>query len=108
MISNPEIFDEMYSAGEYSKPGDKEKKAKVKQDAKANDTLTPTRTILDNVRDSVKNKKLEREPEKQLENILKILRRIDTENTHLRSNKAKDIFNEVYKLVSGIKNALEK
>ena len=105
---DPEIFDEMYSAGEYSKPGDKEKKAKVKQDAKANDTFTPARTILDNVRDSYKNLKLSREPEKQLENVRKILRRIDTENTHLRSNKAKDIFNEVYKLVTGIKNALEK
>ena len=107
-FSDPEIFDEMYSAGEYSKPGDKEKKAKVKQDAKSNDTLTPARTILDNVRDSVKNKKLEREPEKQLEKARKILRRIDTENSHLRSNKAKEVFNEIYKLVTGIKNALEK
>ena len=41
---------------------------------KTNDTFTPTRVILDNVRDSIKNKKLEREPEKQLENVRKILR----------------------------------
>ena len=107
-FSDPEIFDEFYSSGEHSKPGNKEKKAKDKQDAKANDTLTPTRTILDNVRDSIKNKKLEREPEKQLENVRKILRRIDTGSSHLRSTKAKDVFKEVYKLVTGIKNALEK
>ena len=86
----------------------KQRKAKDKQDAKENDTFTPTRAILDNVRDSIKNKKLEREPEKQLEMARKILRRIDTESSHLRSTKAKDVFKEVYKLVTGIKNALEK
>ena len=107
-FGDPEIFDEMMSGEEHSKPGNKEKKAKDKQDAKTNDTVTPTRVILDNVRESIKNKKLEREPEKLLEKARKILRGVDTESSHLRTTKVKDVFNEVYKLIAGIKNALEK
>jgi len=107
-FNDPEILDEMLSGAEHSKPGNIEQKAKDKQDAKDNDRATPTRAILDNVRDSVKNKKLAKEPEKQLENVRKILRRIDTDSPHLQSNKAKDIFGEVHKLISAIKDALEK
>ena len=36
------------------------------------------------------------------------MRRIDTDSPHLQSNKAKDVFGEVHKLISAIKDALEK